>query len=237
MVKRITMTGEDEEAVARPALYSTVGLSFWGGVDPTSGVVIDLCHPLAGKSVAGAILCLPGGRGSCTGSQAMLELILNGKAPFAIVTRSPDVILCTGAIVAEEFFADEEGEAPIMCAVGDEAFARLVEEGRGALTVARMGAEGDVCIRGGGEAIVAKDLLRLEDTLEVVGADVDADDDPPSPAAEMAMRTVRRVASVSGATELVPVTSAHVDAVTYIGPGGLAFARRLARLGGRVKVR
>jgi predicted aconitase with swiveling domain len=49
-------------------LASTVGLSFWGGVDPETGIIIDRHHPLHGSSLAGKIFAIPGGRGSCTGS-------------------------------------------------------------------------------------------------------------------------------------------------------------------------
>lgn len=49
-------------------LYSDVPLSFMGGIDPRSGAVIDLHHPLIGACVAGKVLALPSGRGSCSGS-------------------------------------------------------------------------------------------------------------------------------------------------------------------------
>ncbi len=43
-------------------------ISFWGGVDPATGRVIDVHHPLAGQTISGRILVIPGTRGSCTGS-------------------------------------------------------------------------------------------------------------------------------------------------------------------------
>ena len=49
-------------------LHADLGLSFWGGVDPFSGEVIDRHHPLSGQSLAGRVLAIPSGRGSCTGS-------------------------------------------------------------------------------------------------------------------------------------------------------------------------
>jgi len=64
-------------------MYADTGLSFWGGVDPLDGTIIDLHHPLHGQSMAGKILAIPNGRGSCTGSQVMLELLLNGTNPKA----------------------------------------------------------------------------------------------------------------------------------------------------------
>ncbi|MEM9974986.1 MAG: DUF126 domain-containing protein, partial [Pseudomonadota bacterium] len=35
---------------------TTEGLSFWGGVDPATGVVIDAHHPLKGRSLTGKIV-------------------------------------------------------------------------------------------------------------------------------------------------------------------------------------
>ena len=66
-------------------LYSDVGLSFMGGVDPSTGRVIDTHHPLHGQSVAGKVLALPSGRGSCSGSATLFELLLNGQAPAALI--------------------------------------------------------------------------------------------------------------------------------------------------------
>ena len=45
-------------------LYSTTRLSFWGGVSPKSGLVVDRHHPLCGESLKGKILAIPGGRGA-----------------------------------------------------------------------------------------------------------------------------------------------------------------------------
>ena len=60
---------------ARPLLYTATGLSFWGGVDPVTSEVVDHTHPLCGTTVQGTVLALPNGRGSCTGSQVVLELL------------------------------------------------------------------------------------------------------------------------------------------------------------------
>src|SRR3954462_5309834 len=66
-------------------LFSSIALSFWGGVDAVTGRIIDRHHPLSGESVAGKVLAIAGGRGSCSGSAVLLELILNGHAPAALV--------------------------------------------------------------------------------------------------------------------------------------------------------
>eukprot|EP01047_Picozoa_sp_COSAG01_P085315 COSAG01_NODE_18691_length_1059_cov_100.007292_1_plen_207_part_10 len=85
-------------------LHTDVGLSFWGGVDPLLGTIIDHTHPLHGECITGKVLAVPNGRGSCTGSQVVLELILNGIPPAAMLLRQPDAILSLGVIVAEELF-------------------------------------------------------------------------------------------------------------------------------------
>ena len=68
-------------------IASNVELSFWGGVDPFSSEVIDRHHPLSGQILTGKILVIPGGRGSCSGSGVILELLLTGKGPAARVVE------------------------------------------------------------------------------------------------------------------------------------------------------
>ncbi|WP_459806171.1 aconitase X swivel domain-containing protein, partial [Herbidospora sp. RD11066] len=72
----------------------------------------DRHHPLSGLSLHGKILAIPAGRGSCTGSQVILELLLNGNAPAAIVLCHTDEIIALGAIVAEELF---NKKLPVLC--------------------------------------------------------------------------------------------------------------------------
>lgn len=102
---RTLVKGNEKHAVC-PVISSEVGLSFWGGIDEKTGIVIDHSHPLFGQSVAGSILCLPSGRGSCTASQVMLELILNKKAPKALILRDRDGLVSVGALIAQSIFPD-----------------------------------------------------------------------------------------------------------------------------------
>ena len=85
-------------------LLASRSISFWGGVDPTSGQIIDRRHDRHGESVARRIFALPSEKGSSTGSAILLELIRVGRAPAAIVTRHLAPILALGAIVAEELY-------------------------------------------------------------------------------------------------------------------------------------
>ena len=71
------------------------GLSFWGGVDPDTGVIIDNHHPNCGEELSGKIVLMPTSRGSCSGSGVLLQLAQNGKAPAAIIFReSEDILTC-----------------------------------------------------------------------------------------------------------------------------------------------
>ncbi|MDX5349830.1 MAG: DUF126 domain-containing protein, partial [Paracoccaceae bacterium] len=97
---RFILSGHAEGEI----LATSEPLSFWGGVDPATGQVIDVHHPLAGQNMAGRILVMPGTRGSCTGSGVLLDMALNGKAPAALVFCEPEDVVTLGAMIAAEMF-------------------------------------------------------------------------------------------------------------------------------------
>jgi predicted aconitase with swiveling domain len=86
------------------ALVLDEPLSFWGGVDPATGDIVDVHHPQFDANVAGRILIMPSGRGSSSSSSVLAEAIRAGTAPVAIVLGEPDPILALGAIVARELY-------------------------------------------------------------------------------------------------------------------------------------
>jgi predicted aconitase with swiveling domain len=77
-------------------------ISFWGGVDPKTGAIIDARHPDRGAIIAGRVLALPGTIGSSSASAVLLELVHAGRAPAALLMREPDAILLLGLVVARE---------------------------------------------------------------------------------------------------------------------------------------
>ena len=87
-----------------PALVLTEPLSFWGGIDPATGDVIDPHHPQHGANVRGTVLVMPGGRGSSSSSSVLAEAIRAGVGPAAIVLAEPDPIVALGAVVARELY-------------------------------------------------------------------------------------------------------------------------------------
>lgn len=92
----------DGPAASGPGLALTAPISFWGGIDPKTGCIVDVRHPQHGVSIAGTVLMLPGTIGSSSASAVLLELIHKGLAPAAIVMHEADAILLLGALVARE---------------------------------------------------------------------------------------------------------------------------------------
>ena len=83
------------------ALVSKEAISFFGGVDPDTGRVVEKGHPLEGKEVTGKILVFPRGKGSTVGPYTIYRLKKNGKAPAAIVNKECETIVAVGAIISE----------------------------------------------------------------------------------------------------------------------------------------
>ena len=83
------------------ALVSQAPLSFYGGVNPDTGEIVERGSELAGKSVRGKVLVFPYGKGSTVGSYILYRLAKNGVAPSAIVNAKCETIVAVGAIISE----------------------------------------------------------------------------------------------------------------------------------------
>ncbi|MEW6328587.1 MAG: DUF126 domain-containing protein [Candidatus Micrarchaeota archaeon] len=81
-------------------LLTRAQISFFGGVDPSTGAVIEKGHELEGKSIARKILVFPSGKGSTVGSYTLYRLKKNGAAPAAIVNSECEPIVAVGAIIS-----------------------------------------------------------------------------------------------------------------------------------------
>ncbi|MHC8351467.1 cis-3-hydroxy-L-proline dehydratase [Pseudomonas sp. RT4P38] len=234
MPRPTSLTGRSLVAGAAQGalLFADVGLSFWGGVDPFSGEVIDRHHPLSGEYLANRVLAIPSGRGSCTGSSVLMELISNGHAPAALVLAEPDEILTLGVLVAQTIF---ERSLPVLC-IGREAFAAL----RGK-AFARVEASTVTLFEHlPGDAWQALDspLQTVEKitSIELTEHDQALLDGEHGKAAQVAMQIVLRMAQLQGARNLVDVTQAHIDGCIYTGPASLRFAEQLVQWGAKVRV-
>ncbi len=89
------------------ALVSQKPLSFLGGVDYNTGVVIEKDHDLKGESLKDKVLCFPSGHGSTVGSYVLYSLVKKGLGPKAIVNQVADTVVVVGAIIAEIPMVDQ----------------------------------------------------------------------------------------------------------------------------------
>ncbi|MCA1971060.1 MAG: aconitase family protein [Rhizobium sp.] len=215
-----------EGAAEGSLLFSDTALSFWGGVDPETGLVIDQAHPLHGRCLAGAILAIPGGRGSCTGSAVLMQLILNGKAPAGMVFSQAEEILTLGVMVAEEMY----GRSLPIAVVAPETFARLEGLDRIRIEAGMVSEPGASRRPDEASPPAALPSLVLSDR------DRELVSDAVPQATRTAMRIVVRMAELLGAGRLIDVSQVHVDGCIYTGPASLDFAEKLADWGGKVVV-
>lgn len=81
-------------------LLSKNPVSFYGGVDPKTGIFIEKGHELEGISLAGKILVFPNAKGSTVGSYVIYGLKKNNVAPKAIINKETETIVATGVILA-----------------------------------------------------------------------------------------------------------------------------------------
>jgi len=117
LTARPVVTGRAEGA----ALVSAEALSFWGDVDAETSRVRNPGHPLHGHALAGRVLVFPHGRGSCTTSNILLELIRTRQAPAAMISRSVDPVLAVGPLVGDALY----GRTIPIVTLDAEAFSRI----------------------------------------------------------------------------------------------------------------
>lgn len=209
---------------AGPIVVLGEPLSFWGGVDAATGMVIDVHHPSHGASLAGAIVLMRTSRGSCSGSGVLLELALTGRNPVALVFAGPEDTLTLGAIVASEMF----GRRIPVIRLPEKAFADLASAKEATVAPEAISADG-------GRVRIPLAAAAHGD-LQLSPADRQMLDGNDGIAVQQAMRILVAMASQQGARSLIDVTRAHVDGCIYAGPANLVFAQKMEELGARVRI-
>lgn len=209
---------------AGPLLFSDEPLSFWGGINPATGKIIDRHHPLSGKRLKDHVFAMPCGRGSCTGSVAMLELLLNGQGPVAMIFQRREEILTLGVIVAKMLF---QRHIPVIV-LKDEDFHALQRYGFAAIS-------GD-CLSVSNEPDVKITKVPREPDLSTQVLELSSQDQAilegsQGKAARTAMKILVEFASIQGAKALVDVTQVHIDACIWVAPASTRFAEHFADLG------
>ena len=102
------------------ALVTRQPISFFGGVNPEAGVIIDKSHELEGTSIAGKILVFPIGKGSSGGSYMLYEMKLCKTAPKGIINLRADPVVALGAIFSDIPMVDKlDGDPLELIKTGD----------------------------------------------------------------------------------------------------------------------
>ena len=242
----LVSSGSDRDNSIGPLLTTTVPLSFWGGIDPLTGIIVDTTHPLYGSCVSGTIFCLPSGRGSCTASQVLLELILNNKAPRSIVLRDLDGLVCVGALVAQEVFETTATSIPDIVHLGTEQYNDLMQQAKEE-QYAKVTPLGSLVVGNSEEEVAQKTkdgvglnaIKSLKNLMVLTDEEQSMLDSTANEADRMALWVLIRYAHIVAHPHpptYVDIHTSHIDGCTYIGPGGLEFAQRLVEAGGQVKV-
>lgn len=217
-------------------LSSTVPLSFWGGVDPKTGLVIDQHHPLSGQSLSGKVVVIPCGRGSCSGSGVLLEMLLNGNAPSALIFEQEEHILLLAVIIAEEIF----GKSIPVLQVTSADFERLSKEKWASISGKQISLGSEVEAPKFSTSPAPKGVnfhnSKTIDTFKLSDPDTNFLSGKYGRAAQAAFRVVLRMAVIQGATELIDVTQGHIDGCVYTGNACLLFAEQLCSWGAKVCV-
>lgn len=198
------------------------GLSFWGGVHPETGVIVDAHHPQRGEPLAERIVMMPTSRGSCTGSGVLLGLALAGKAPAALIFHEAEDVLTLGALIAAQMF--DSGVAVLRLSKAE--YVALARKAEAEITDAALKADGlELPL----SPLTAENFhLSANDRAMLEGRD--------GKAAKLAMEIIRAMAGVQGAETLTDVSRVHIDGCIYAGPAFLTFARTIADMGARVRV-
>ena len=83
------------------ALTTVQPISFYGGVDPNTGEVIEKGHELYGITVKDKILVFPNGKGSTVGSYTLYRMKKNATSPAGIINKECETVVAVGAIISE----------------------------------------------------------------------------------------------------------------------------------------
>ncbi|MCZ0963710.1 cis-3-hydroxy-L-proline dehydratase [Paracoccus benzoatiresistens] len=205
-----------------PVIATTEPLSFWGGIDPATATVIDVHHPLHGRCLSGAIVLMPGTRGSCTGSGVLLDMVLQGRAPAALVFSEPEDVVTLGALIASRMF---DRPLPVLRLTPQD-FAALARQPEARITRDAIFA-GELRVP---LAPLPEGALTLTDADRAMLAGAEG------PAVQQAMQILTRMAAAQGAAGLLDVTQGHIDGCIYASPANLTFAEAMVSLGARVRI-
>ena len=198
------------------------GLSFWGGVDPHTGRIIDIHHPNHGSFISKKFLLMPTSRGSCSGSGVLLQLAQNELAPAALIFHETEEILTLGAIVADQLFDKQVAVLRVSKEIYNElALADTAEIFRNKLMF--------------GSKIIKLKRLNIG-ALNLSSEDQSILNGEQGIAQKIAMETICKMARLQNAKELIGITKGHIDGCILAHDANLMFAEKMYQLGASISI-
>jgi predicted aconitase/predicted aconitase with swiveling domain len=198
------------------------GLSFWGGVDPQTGRIIDIHHPNHGSFISKKILLMPTSRGSCSGSGVLLQLAQSELAPAALIFHETEEILTLGAIVADQLFDKQVAVLKVSKEIyNDLARADTAEIFRNKLMF--------------GSKIINLTKLNIG-ILNLSAEDQSILKGERGTAQQIAMETICKMARLQDAKELIGITKGHIDGCILAHDANLMFAEKMYQLGASISI-
>lgn len=187
-----------------------------------------------GSSIAGKVLAIPGGRGSCSGSGVILELLLNKCSPCALIFGRDEMILTIGVLVAQEMF---QKSIPVL-QLPMAAFDTLEQLHYVEIADGHIRWDASPAAPSSNESVSPSLALQGLDSPSVQLTPLDHEmlRGIHGKAAQVAMQVILRTAQIQGVTELIDVKQAHIDCCIYTGPATLKFAQQLRDWGARVRI-
>ena len=95
------------------ALVSHTPISFMGGVNPETGLVVEKGHELEGVNLSGKILVFPKEKGSSGGAYQLYEMVRCNTAPKGLILLSAGPIITSGAIIGNIPMVDKLDQNPV----------------------------------------------------------------------------------------------------------------------------
>lgn len=161
----------------------------------------------------------------------MMELILNGMGPKALIFERREEIITLGVMVAEELF----GKSAPVVTLGPDDFREVLRwDGKTVNIQDEQVSNAPLkssTINGVPDPVTDANTFNIQ-LAEADRAMLNGEN---GETAKISLMIIIRMAEMMGARELIDISQAHTDAAWY-GPGSVAFGQRLRDHGGRFRV-
>ena len=102
------------------AIVTRQPVSFLGGVNADTGIVVEKGHELEGQSLIGKVFVFPHGKGSTAGPYIIYAMAKRKTAPAAMINVEAEPIIAVGAAMGNIPLVDRLDQNPLeVIATGD----------------------------------------------------------------------------------------------------------------------